>query len=164
MGLHRTSLTIPTSLPRGNLLTEAQLAALLKVTSETLRAWRRRGEMPPVAEGAEAVAFAKSQHTRGRLPIVYRMREVKAWLNTLQPAPQPRSAKPGPPHHPQNARPQAVSSNLPLPPPPAAFAQPALREPPEHPRDVLGRPLSAATLLYEELDRRARELGPIPGF
>ena len=78
----RATLTVPApdKMPRSRFVTEAQLAALLQVTRRTLRAWRQRGEMPPVATGPEAEEFAASQRTRGKLPTVYDVAAVSAWL------------------------------------------------------------------------------------
>jgi hypothetical protein len=75
-----TLLTPPTKLPKVPFLTEAQVARLVKVSPETLRAWRRRGEMPPVAVGPARDEFVKSLKIRARHPIVYRCSDVSAWL------------------------------------------------------------------------------------
>jgi len=95
----RATFTVPSlaEMPRSRFVTEAQLAALLQVTRETLRSWRRRGEMPPVATDPEAEAFAASQRTRGKLPTVYRVADISAWLfgddgPDGRPAPMPASA------------------------------------------------------------------------
>ena len=52
-----TSIIPPARLPKVFFVTEAQLAHLVRVTPETLRAWRRRGEMPPIAVGPEVDKF-----------------------------------------------------------------------------------------------------------
>jgi hypothetical protein len=64
MPSHPAVLTPPTRLPR--VPTEAQLAHLVRVTPETLRAWRRRGEMPPFAVGPGVDEFVAGLKIRGR--------------------------------------------------------------------------------------------------
>jgi hypothetical protein len=73
-------ITPPARLPKQPLVTEAQLAHLLRVTPETLRAWRRRGEMPPVAVGPERDEFCRGLKVHGRWPVCYRVLDVSAWL------------------------------------------------------------------------------------
>lgn len=51
-----------------DLLTVAQLAALLQVPPQTLYGWRTRGEGPP--------GLKVGRHVR------YRMRDVEQWLDT----------------------------------------------------------------------------------
>jgi hypothetical protein len=80
MPSHPAVLTPPSRLPKVKFLTERQLATLVKVTPETLRAWRRRGEMPPVAVGPEVDAFVARLKIRGRAPVCYRCSDVSAWL------------------------------------------------------------------------------------
>jgi len=80
MGARPAQITIPEKMPRSRFVTEAQLAALVKVTPRTIRSWRSRGETPPIATGPEAEEFAKEMHTRGHLPTVYRVVDVSAWI------------------------------------------------------------------------------------
>jgi len=80
MGARPAQITIPEKMPRSRFVTEAQLAALVKITPRTIRSWRSRGEAPPIATGPEAEEFAKEMHTRGRLPTVYRVADVSAWI------------------------------------------------------------------------------------
>src|SRR5262249_46024939 len=80
MPSHPAVLTPPTRLPKVRFVTEAQLAHLVRVTPETLRAWRRRGEMPPVAVGPEVDEFVKGLKVKGRAPVCYRISDVSAWL------------------------------------------------------------------------------------
>src|SRR6516162_3431718 len=90
-------ITPPTRLPKQPFVTEAQLAHLVRVTPETLRAWRRGGEMPDVAVGPERDEFCRSLKVHGRWPICYRISEVSAWLFGTggpggRPTPLPASA------------------------------------------------------------------------
>jgi hypothetical protein len=80
MPSHPTVLTPPSRLPKVKFLTERQLATLVKVTPETLRAWRRRGEMPPIAEGPEVQEFIAGIKGRGRKPVCYPISSISAWL------------------------------------------------------------------------------------
>src|SRR5262249_61484081 len=80
MPSHPAVLTPPTRLPKVRFVTEAQLAHLLRTTPETLRAWRRRGEMPPVAVGPERDEFCRGLKVYGRWPVCYRCSDVSAWL------------------------------------------------------------------------------------
>lgn len=73
-------ITPPARLPKKPFVTEAQLAHLLRVTPETLRAWRRRGEMPAVAVGPARDEFCRGLKVHGRWPVCYRIEEVSAWL------------------------------------------------------------------------------------
>jgi hypothetical protein len=69
----RVKLTVPTEAaferdPRSSreFITERALAALLQVKGETLRSWRRRGELPPVTVGEDAERYAKAEARGGR--------------------------------------------------------------------------------------------------
>src|SRR5215831_12434770 len=73
-------LTPPARLPKVSFVTEAQLAHLLRVTPETLRSWRRRGEMPPIAVGPEVDEFVAGLRRRGPKAICYAISDVSAWL------------------------------------------------------------------------------------
>jgi hypothetical protein len=90
-------ITPPTRLPKQPFVTEAQLAHLVRVTPETLRAWRKRGEMPPVAGGSERDEFCRGLKVHGRWPVCYRISDISAWLFGTggqggRPAPLPASA------------------------------------------------------------------------
>ena len=80
MPSHPAVLTPPSRLPKVPLLTEAQLAHLCRVTPETLRSWRRRGEMLPIAVGPDVDEFGAGIKRRGPSPVCYRISDVSAWL------------------------------------------------------------------------------------
>src|SRR5262249_4009014 len=80
MPSHPAVLTPPSRLPKVRFVTEAQLAHLVRVTPETLRAWRRRGEMPPTAVGPEVDEFVAGLRRRGPRPVCYRISDISAWL------------------------------------------------------------------------------------
>src|SRR5215471_2944202 len=80
MPSHPAVLTPPSRLPKVPFLTEAQLAHLVRVTPETLRAWRSRGEMPPIAVGPEVEEFVAGLKRRGPRAICYRISDISAWL------------------------------------------------------------------------------------
>src|SRR5262245_34936289 len=80
MPSHPAVLTPPSRLPKVRFVTEAQLAHLVRVTPETLRAWRRRGEMPPIAVGPEVEEFIAEIKGRGPSPVCYRISDISAWL------------------------------------------------------------------------------------
>src|SRR5215469_2387488 len=80
MPSHPAVLTPPARLPKVRFVTEAQLAHLVRVTPETLRSWRRRGEMPPIAVGPEVQEFIAGIKARGPSPICYEISAVSAWL------------------------------------------------------------------------------------
>src|SRR5215831_10150108 len=84
-------LTPSSRLPKVLFVTEAQLAHLVRVTPETLRAWRRRGEMPQIAVGPEVEEFVAGLKRRGPRAICYRISDVSAWLfGTGGPAGRPK--------------------------------------------------------------------------
>ena len=89
--------------PPETLLTRVQLARLLGVKRETLKAWDYRGKGPPkVAKGTFCRSGTRTE------PALYRCRDVLEWLElrTRRPVEVAAGAPPQPPptQHPETAK------------------------------------------------------------